>query len=71
MKRAGTDRISCLLFEGETATIELLYSLTVFCTTNIKRYTKDSTTDQVQPEQQEDSQARQQEDSQAEQQADS
>jgi hypothetical protein len=56
-----------LAIEGETATIKLLHSLTAFCTTNIKRYTKDNS----QAEQQEDSQAEQQEDSQAEQQADS
>ena len=40
-----------LAIEGETATIELPHGPTVFRTTNIKRYTKDSTTDQVQPEQ--------------------
>jgi hypothetical protein len=52
-----------LAIKGETATIELSHGLTAFRTTNIKRYTKDSTTDQVQPKQQEDSQAEQQEDS--------
>jgi hypothetical protein len=70
-KKSWNRPYKLLAIKEETATIKLPHGPTVFRTTNIKRYTKDSTTDQVQPKQQENSQARQQKDSQAKQQEDS
>jgi hypothetical protein len=46
-KKSWNGPYKLLAIEGETATIELPHGPTAFCTTNIKRYTKDSTTDQV------------------------